>query len=171
MFARIKKSGNNQYIQIVENHRDKGKVKQRVIATLGRLDQMNEKGEVESLVRSLSRFSERTLLILSDKSKVSASAKKIGPALIFERLWRELGIGSILSKIAAERKFGFSLERVLFLTGRQWHTLHRLQERATGQTGRSRPERHRRIAEGKDQESAGITDQQHGIPWFSHHNE
>ena len=88
MFARVKKSGNNQYLQIVENRREKGKVVQRVIVTLGRMDQMTEKGEVESLIRSLSRFSERTLLILSDKSKVSASAKKIGPALIFERLWK-----------------------------------------------------------------------------------
>jgi transposase len=121
MFARVKKSGNNQYLQIVENRREKGKVVQRVISTLGRMDQMTEKGEVESLIRSLSRFSERTLLILSDKSKVSASAKKIGPALIFERLWKELGIGSIVSSLVAERKFGFPVERALFLT-----VLHRL---------------------------------------------
>ena len=121
MFARVKKSGNNQYLQIVENRRENGKVAQRVIVTLGRLDQMSEKGEVESLIRSLSRFSERTLLILSDKSNVSASAKKIGPALIFERLWKELGIGPIVSSLVADRKFGFSVERALFLT-----VLHRL---------------------------------------------
>lgn len=121
MFARVKKSGSYQYLQIVENRWEKGQARQRIIATLGRLDQMTEKGEVESLVRSLSRFSERTLLILSDKSKVSASAKKIGPALIFERLWKELGIGSIVSSLVADRKFGFSVERALFLT-----VLHRL---------------------------------------------
>lgn len=121
MFARVKKSGNNQYLQIVENRRENGKVVQRVITTLGRLDHMSEKGEVEALVRSLSRFSEKTLLILSEKSKVSASAMKIGPALIFERLWKELGIGSIVSSLVAARKFGFSVERALFLT-----VLHRL---------------------------------------------
>ncbi len=121
MFARVKKSGNNQYLQIVENRREKGKVIQRVLSTLGRMDQMADKGEVESLIRSLSRFSERTLLILSDKSMVSASAQKIGPALIFERLWKELGIGSIMSSLVAARKFGFSVERALFLT-----VLHRL---------------------------------------------
>ena len=121
MFARVKKSGSYQYLQLVENRWEQGQARQRVIATLGRLDQMSEKGEVESLIRSLSRFSEKTLLILSDKSKVSASAKKIGPALIFERLWKELGIGSIVSSLVAERKFGFSVERALFLT-----VLHRL---------------------------------------------
>ena len=121
MFARVKKSGPHQYLQLVENRRENGKVAQRVIATLGRMDQLSEKGNVDSLIRSLSRFSEKTLLILSDRSKVSASAKKIGPALIFERLWKELGIGSIVSSLVASRKFGFSVERALFLT-----VLHRL---------------------------------------------
>lgn len=121
MFARVKKSGPHQYLQLVENRRENGKVAQRVIATLGRMDQLSEKGSVESLIRSLSRFSEKTLLILSDRSKVSASAKKVGPALIFERLWKELGIGSIVSNLVSSRKFGFSVERALFLT-----VLHRL---------------------------------------------
>jgi transposase len=121
MFARVKKSGAYQYLQLVENRWEKGQTRQRVIATLGRLDHMAEKGEVESLIRSLSRFSENALLVLSDKSKVSASAKKIGPTLIFERLWKELGIGFIVSSLSSPRKFGFSVERALFLT-----VLHRL---------------------------------------------
>ncbi len=85
------------------DHWENGQSRQRVITTLGRLDQMAEKGEIESLVRSLSRFSERTLLILSDKSKVSASAKKIGPALIFERLgksWKLVLLSPLLWLIA-----------------------------------------------------------------------
>jgi transposase len=121
MFARVKKSGTYQYLQLVENRWENGKTCQSVITTLGRLDQLAEKGAVESLIRSLSRFSDNTLLILSDRSKVSADAKKIGPALIFERLWKELGIGSIVSSLVSSRKFGFSVERALFLT-----VLHRL---------------------------------------------
>ena len=73
MFARVKKSGSYQYLQIVENRWEKGKVRQRVISTLGRLDQMAVKGEVESLVRSLSRFSEKTQLILTERSNISAT--------------------------------------------------------------------------------------------------
>jgi transposase len=121
MFARVKKSGPHQYLQLVENRRDNGKVAQRVIATLGRMDQLAEKGSVESIIRSLSRFSDSALLVLSARSQVNASAKKIGPALIFERLWKELGIGSIVTSLVSSRKFGFSVERALFLT-----VLHRL---------------------------------------------
>jgi hypothetical protein len=65
MFARIKKSGVHQYLQIVENRREGKKTIQRVLATLGRMDHLQEKGAIENLVRSLSRFSERVLLILS----------------------------------------------------------------------------------------------------------
>jgi hypothetical protein len=52
---------------------------------------------------------------------VSASAKKIGPALIFERLWEELAIKKVLQGLLSDRKFEFDVERAIFLT-----VLHRL---------------------------------------------
>jgi transposase len=121
MFARIKKSGQHQYLQIVENHREGLKTIQRVISTIGRMDQLQAKGDVEKLIRSLSRFSEKVLLILSGKSEVHASARKIGPSLIFGRLWEELGIGRIIQGSLKERKYEFDVERAIFLT-----VLHRL---------------------------------------------
>jgi len=121
MFARVKTSGQYQYLQIVQNRREGAKTIQRVVATIGRMDQIQQKGEIENLVRSLSRFSEKVLLILSGKSDIRADARKIGPALICERLWKELGIGKIIHRLLAERKFGFDVERAIFLT-----VLHRL---------------------------------------------
>ena len=84
MFARVKKSGKHQYLQIVENKKEKGKVKQRVIATIGRLDELEAKGRIETLIRSMARFSERTLLVLSGNNEVLAEAKKIlaNPSLL-----------------------------------------------------------------------------------------
>ena len=121
MFARIKKSGNNQYLQIVENNKIKGKVVQRVIGTLGRLEQINEKGGIQTLIRSLSRFSDEVLLILSGRSEVSAQTQKIGPSLIFERLWKELGVPKVFQNVLSDRHFFFDVERAVFLT-----VLHRL---------------------------------------------
>ena len=121
MFARVKKSGLYEYLQIVQNRREGTKTIQRVVATIGRMDQIQAKGEIENLVRSLSRFSEKVLLVLSGKSDVRADAKKIGPALICERLWKELEIGKIIRRLLAERKFEFDVERAIFLT-----VLHRL---------------------------------------------
>ncbi|MCK8604305.1 IS1634 family transposase [Desulfoferrobacter suflitae] len=121
MFAGIKKSGPHQYVQIVENRREGTKVVQRVVSTLGRLDRLNSKGDIESIVRSLSRFSDQVLMVISGKSELLAEAKKIGPALIFERLWAELGIGKVLRELLANRLFSFDVERAVFLT-----VLHRL---------------------------------------------
>jgi hypothetical protein len=123
MFARVKKSGRYEYLQLVENSKIGGKVRQRVISTIGRIDQLQAKGSVETIIRSLSRFSEKTLLVLSGKVDVKAHAVKLGPALIFERLWKELGLPSIINGLLAKRKFQFDMERAIFLT-----VLHRLFE-------------------------------------------
>jgi transposase len=121
MFARVKKSGKYHYLQIVENNKVKGQVKQRVIATIGRLDQLQEKGRVETLIRSLSRYSEKAMLILTGHSDPEALTIKIGPALIFERLWEQSGIKKALRRLLNGRKFEFDVERAVFLT-----VLHRL---------------------------------------------
>ena len=121
MFARIKKSGKYQYLQLVENKREGRKIKQRVMITLGRLDELQSKGEIESLIRSLSRFSEETLLILTGKSDIKAGAIKIGPSLIFERLWKQTGIEEVIKGLLKNRRYKFSVERAIFTT-----VLHRL---------------------------------------------
>ena len=122
MFARVKKTGPYEYLQIVENRREDKKSRQRVIATVGRMDELRAKGQIETLTRSLSRFSEKVLLLLSDRNdSLRAETKKIGPALIFERLWKELGISGILHRLLTDRRFGFAVERAIFLT-----VLHRL---------------------------------------------
>ncbi|MHC4106135.1 MAG: IS1634 family transposase [Planctomycetota bacterium] len=121
MFARVKKSGKYQYLQIVENRKEEGKVKQRVISTVGRMDQLQAKGRVETLIRSLSRFSEKTMLILSGQSDISADAVKIGPSIIFERLWNKTGIKKAILSLLVDRRFEFDVERAIFLT-----VLHRL---------------------------------------------
>ncbi len=122
MFARVKKAGPYEYLQIVENRWEDKKSRQRVIATVGRMDELRAKGAIETLTRSLSRFSEKVLLLLSDRNEsLRAEAKKIGPAFIFERLWKEVGMDSILHRLLAGRKFSFEVERAVFLT-----VLHRL---------------------------------------------
>jgi len=121
MFARIKKTGQYSYLQIVQNRREGTKTIQRVIATLGRVDQIQAKDEIENLVRSLSRFSEHVLLIISGQSDIHAQARKIGPAMIFERIWKELEIGKIICRLLKGRKYSFNVERAIFLT-----VLHRL---------------------------------------------
>ncbi len=63
MFFRQKKSGNRVYLQIVENRWQDGRSKQRMIATLGRLDQLQQTAQLEGLLRSAAKFCQAALLL------------------------------------------------------------------------------------------------------------
>ena len=58
MFLRKKKAKNHTYLQIVESRWEDGKTKQRVVTTLGRLDRLQESGQLDRLVQSAARFAE-----------------------------------------------------------------------------------------------------------------
>jgi len=121
MFVRLKKTGNYQYLQIVQTYREGKKVKQRVISTLGRLEELQEKGEIESIITSLSKYSQEVIMCLTGRSDSKSVSFIIGPVLIFERLWRECGLYSIINQLLEGRKFEFDVERAIFVT-----VLHRL---------------------------------------------
>ena len=63
MFVRVKPSGKYQYLQVVQNYREGAKVKQKVIGTLGRMDQLLGSGTLDNLARSLLRFSKRLKVV------------------------------------------------------------------------------------------------------------
>ena len=121
MFVRLKKTGSYQYLQIVQTYREGKKVKQRVICTLGRLEELQEKGEIESIITSLSKYSQEVLMCLTGRGDPRSVSFIIGPVLVFERLWRECGIYSIINQLIEGRKFEFNVERAIFVT-----VLHRL---------------------------------------------
>jgi len=120
MFFRAKKSGSksqpHEYLQIVESYRDGTAVRQRVIATLGRLDQLRASGQIDGLMKSLARFSE-TLKVISaarDPRITTCQAKIWGPPLVFGRLWEQQEIPELIRSLAQGRKFHFPLERAVF---------------------------------------------------------
>ena len=63
MFVRAKKSGAYRYLQLVHNERIDGKVRQRVLATLGRLDVLQKSGQIDALIASCGRFAQHTAVL------------------------------------------------------------------------------------------------------------
>jgi hypothetical protein len=55
LFFRVKPSGPYRYLQLVENHREGYRTVQRVLLTLGRLDELTATGSTDALLRSLVR--------------------------------------------------------------------------------------------------------------------
>lgn len=123
MFFRTKHTAGRAYLQIVESRRAGGKVRQHVVATLGRLDELAASGQLERLLRSGARFARQAMLLQAarDDGTLAVATRRIGPALVFDRLWQDTGCQSVVAALAAQRKHGFDLERAVFLT-----VLHRL---------------------------------------------
>jgi len=125
MFFRLKKSGERAYVQIVENKRVDGAVRQSVVATLGRADELEASGALASLLASGAKLTDHVLLISAldqdAEGALSASAKRPGGPLLFGKIWERLGIPEVLADLLADRAFEFSVERAVFVS-----TLHRL---------------------------------------------
>jgi hypothetical protein len=63
MYFRRKISVGRAYLQIVESRRDGDQVRQQVIATLGRFDELQASGQLERLVRSGARFAAKAMVL------------------------------------------------------------------------------------------------------------
>lgn len=123
MYFRRKTSAGRTYLQIVESRRQGKAVRQQVIATLGRLDELEASGQLERLLRSGARFAAKAVVleaVREDKS-TTVRVERIGPPLVFERLWEETGCRAVVEELAGGRGHQFALERAVFLT-----VLHRL---------------------------------------------
>ena len=123
MFFRVKPARGYRYLQIARSVRVEGKVRQEIIGTLGRLDVLQESGQLDRLLRSGLRYCRQVKVLDAHAAGETepVSIMKIGPELVFGRLWQEMGIAEIISRLAAKRRYGFDLERAVYLT-----VLHRL---------------------------------------------
>jgi hypothetical protein len=94
-----------------------------VIATLGRIDELQSSGQLDRLLRSGARFATEAVVLdaVENETAMRVAVRRIGPALVFERLWQETGCQSVIAALAAGRGHRFALERAVFLT-----VLHRL---------------------------------------------
>src|SRR5580704_9404492 len=123
MFARDKRIGPYTYVYLVENVREDGRTKQRIIANLGRKEVVVARGDLDRLARSVVRLAQRSMVLslVEGEAPPNARCQRIGPAMLFERLWHEVGCRAVLEELAAGRQFEFAAERAVFLT-----VLHRL---------------------------------------------
>jgi hypothetical protein len=123
MFLRVKRTQGYAYVQLVENRWQEGRSRQRVLATLGRLEQLQDSGSLEALLESGSRLVEG-LTVLSEHRRGEAPVvrtHRIGAPLVFGRLWEESGCRRVIEDLLAGRRFEFPVERAVFL-----EVLHRL---------------------------------------------
>jgi hypothetical protein len=111
MFTRITSNGGRSYLQIMESFRNAdGKPRLRVVANLGRVDQL-EDGGLDALIRGLSRVAGREV---QEKVKVEfQSALSYGDVFALHEIWKELGFDRALVRALRSGKRQIDVEALV----------------------------------------------------------
>jgi hypothetical protein len=102
-----------EYLCLVESYRDHGRVRQRVIANVGRADLLAP--HLSRLLTFLQPYTRERLV--TDSALTALSGLTYGPGLVARRLWEHLGLGEIIAQHCgpevAERAFVLTAHRLL----------------------------------------------------------
>jgi len=112
MYIRITKNNKGDaYYHLVESFRQDGKVKQRILLSLGRV----EDNKLEQLSEAISKHLDVIHVLDLAKHVDISNAYIYGSLLILDRLMDSLGINAVISKIAiTHEKLTYDLKKVLF---------------------------------------------------------
>ena len=100
------------------------------MANLGRLDVLTRTGDLDRFIASALKFSEN-LVVLAERARKKKEGgeeegfdgSSIGPSMVFGCLWELTGCGEVAGEMLSGRRFGFAVERSVFMS-----VLHRLTE-------------------------------------------
>jgi hypothetical protein len=108
-----------RYIQLAHNQRVGGVTQARVLANLGREDQLDRDG-VRRLVASINRYLGEPNTAATDSAELVgdgltvAGSRPVGAVHLLDGLWRALDVDAALRKVVGARRFTTDVERVLF---------------------------------------------------------
>ena len=111
MYTRITKTGGRQYLQLVESFRnDRGQVRVRVIANLGRLDRLSPE-KLDPLINGLNRAIGRAENTASEV--IQEPGRSFGDVFALHELWRDLGIDKALQRALRSSRREFDAEALI----------------------------------------------------------
>ena len=107
-------SKGNQYLNIIETYREGKKVKQKVVANLGRVDELK--------ISSIEKLAQKLLDIVdSPKSVDDSSTPNIEELerynygfVIYRNIWNRLGLDTILDSLVEDRNISYDFKSVVF---------------------------------------------------------
>jgi len=113
MFVKITTSGPRKYVKLVEAFRDdQGVARQRVVATLGRLEQVRS-GKGDALLNGLLRAAGKPTLDEGTGAVAFAPAVSVGDTWLLHTLWHELGLADAFRGVLRRHRRQFDAEHLL----------------------------------------------------------
>jgi transposase len=115
MFVRRTIARDHVYLKIVRNERHGKKVKQKVLFTLGRLDTLQETGELDGIVAALSRYCEKRDIIDFTRDMKVEKVYYFGAADVIRGMMERLGLWQLLESIGqSHQRLGMKWSALIF---------------------------------------------------------
>lgn len=116
MFVRIKKvkSGGKtyEYYQLVESYRKDGNPKQKVLMTLGRVDDL-DRSRIDEIVSALEGLTDKVEVISSLEDCHHLWSKNYGDIFVMEKLWKELKLDQIINTLLQQHEYEFDVKSAI----------------------------------------------------------
>jgi hypothetical protein len=112
MYIRVTKNSNGQgYYHLVESYRENGKVKQKVLLSLGKI----EDNRLDELISAIGKHKDVLTALEAAKSLEIENTYVLGPLLVLQHIFTRFGIEKLLSAIAKQHpQLRFNFERIIF---------------------------------------------------------
>lgn len=112
MFTRIKKVKSNgktyKYYQLVESVRKGGKSRQKVLMTLGRVDDFDA-SRIDDIVNALKGYTDKIEVLESIDDCHHQWSKNYGDIFVLEKLWDELKLSPIINTLLQQHEYDFDV--------------------------------------------------------------
>ena len=109
-----KDGSQRKYLQIVQTYREGGRVRQKIVANLGRLDELIASGTLEKISEALSRYVEKKELLCKAEELMATKALSFGPVPIFSALWEKLGLPEAIESATQRETATYDPAPVIF---------------------------------------------------------
>lgn len=119
LFIRKKISGSKEnpitYLQLAYSYRNKeGKPRQKILCTLGREDELIDRGIVASLAEKFAALSKQLIVLNKDNDSIKETYL-LGPILVLEKMWKMLGLEKKLESVKSKSNLEFDFEKAVKL--------------------------------------------------------
>ena len=118
MFARVITSKGKKYLNIINGYRDNnGKVKQQVIANLGRIDELNKTSIEKIAIKLLESVNSDKKIIDKDKQYIP-NIKELERYnygyIAYKNVWNRFKLDSILDNLVKDKNIKYDFKKIVF---------------------------------------------------------
>ncbi|MCL4417857.1 MAG: IS1634 family transposase [Actinobacteria bacterium] len=115
MFLREIKTKGKTYLHIIKSYWEDGKAKQKSIAALGCLEDLQQTSQLKKIAKALLKYCSDNPTALDITTAQEKTRKRWGAVAVFKKIWDTFGFPELFSMLLKERKIQFDFFSAVFL--------------------------------------------------------